>query len=348
MIQYQQTSLNEQAVPTVWNITKNQDAKVDVICSWLIEHKPLIDDLLNMQGALLIRGFSSLKTAADFERVVTSISPVLMDYIGGTSPREKVAGKIMTATNRPPDWSIPLHQEMSYTKNSPDRIAFFCVQPATSGGYSTLGDMRQITRKIDADILRLFQTHGVQLCRTLPSLKNLNQKIGLQKAWSEVFGTVDPMEVDRIAAEKEWRTEWLDQETVRLWQEIMPATKVHPVSKAEVWFNQAHGFAPICSLVQTKRDGRMEEYKKLAWAIEHKTGMLDAIFYGNGQPIEEDAVLHIEKVHYESEINVKLEKSDLLILDNTLTAHGRSPFVGHREILVALINMPDFSATPSS
>lgn len=342
MIKYQQMSVLENELPVIWSINEKNDAEIDVICSWLSEHKIGIDTILNNQGALLIRGFTKLQTAADFEKVISSISPTLMDYIGGTSPRELVEGKIMTATSRPPNWSIPLHQEMSYTKNSPDRIAFFCMKPATLAGYSTLGNMQTITGKIDPKILNEFKTHGVQLCRTLPSLKNVNNKIGLQKSWNEVFGSNDPDDVDRIAIEKGWQTQWLGQDTVRLWQEILPATKLHPVSQIEVWFNQAHCFAPVCSLVQAQRDGRIEDYEKLARAIEHHADILDKILYGNGKPVTDSEALHVEKIHFESELNIKLEKSDLLILDNTLVAHGRSSFTGTREILVALINMPEF------
>ena len=337
MIEFQESYIQDYHLPLVWNITKNQTATLNTICAWAADQRSQIDKVLHDQGALLIRGFANLQTAADFEKVITSISPSLMDYIGGTSPREQVEGKIMTATNRPPNWSIPLHQEMSYTKNSPERIAFFCVKPAALAGYSTLGDMHAITQKIDPRILNEFKTHGVQLCRTLPSIKNMNQKIGLQKSWNDVFGSNDPSEVDHIALKKGWRTHWLDKETVRLWQEILPATKVHPINQREVWFNQAHCFAPICSLVQAERDGRTEDYQKLAWAIENHADMLDRILYGNGKPVTDSEALHVEKIHADSEISVKLEKSDLLILDNTLVAHGRSAFTGTREILVALI-----------
>lgn len=342
MIQFQQGMMNQQGVPLAWHIHRGSEANVTDICHWLIEQRPLIDSILSTRGALLIRGFNKLESAQDFEAAITAISPTLRDYVGGTSPREKVHGNIMTATYVPPSWSIPLHQEMAYTKNPPDRIAFFCKQAAEIGGDSTLGDMQAITRKIRPEIMEKFQQNGLQLRRTLLSAATLQNKPGVKKPWNEIFGTDDKDQIDGIAHEKGWRTEWLNEDTLQLWQEILPAIKTHPVGNQTVWFNQAHFFSPICMMAWAKRDGRREDYQQLADARAHEPDMLDAVFYGNGEPVSDEDAIYISQVLEESEIKVKMEKSDLLILDNTLVAHGRTAFSGQREILVALINVPEF------
>src|SRR3990167_5002276 len=305
------------------------------------KHEYINDELLpvvlNIQGALLIRGFNAMRTAEDFQHVISSIFPKLMDYVGGTSPREQVYGNIMTATNMPPSWSIPLHQEMSYLKNSPSRIAFFCTQPAISGGYSTLGNMRYVTDIIAPDVMKKFKTHGLQLCRSLPSLKTINDKPGVQKAWSEVFSTTNRDQVDEISKHKGWCTEWLNNDTLRIWQEILPATKLHPYDQTEVWFNQVHMFSPVCSELWAKRDAREDDYLRLCDARNNNPDMLDKVFYGNGELVSKEDATYISRILEESEIQTKLTNSDLLILDNIFVAHGRSPFSGKREILVALI-----------
>jgi alpha-ketoglutarate-dependent taurine dioxygenase len=341
MIQYQKNFINEHLLPVVWQITQGFDSGINNICTWVEEQKQNIEIVLNTQGALLIRGFSAISTAEDFERVITVMSSKLMDYIGGTSPREQVKGNIMTATNIPPSWSIPLHQEMSYTKNSPDRIAFFCLQSAITGGYSTLGDMRQITAKIPANIMNKFQTHGLQLRRSLPSLKTVAKKLGVSKSWCEVFGTNDQAQVNQIAVQKGWQTKWLTEDTLQLWQEILPATKEHPVNKAVTWFNQVHMFASIGSMHWALRDSRTEDHEKISYTRKFFPELLDEMYYGNGDIISDEDIEYIAELLAQSEINVKLNPSDILILDNMLVAHGRTAFSGQRAILVALIKNSD-------
>ena len=342
MIQYQQATIHPRSIPIVWQITHDNGANLVEICNWLIEQRPLIDKLLSSQGALLIRGFENLQTAQDFEAAITAISPALRDYVGGTSPREKVHNNIMTATYVPPSWSIPLHQEMAYTKNPPDRIAFFCVKSAEVGGDSTLGDMQKITQKIAPEIKQKFQQHGLQLRRTLLSAATMANKPGVKKPWNEIFGTDNRAEIENIAKDKGWRIDWLNADTLHLWQEILPAIKKHPVGQQEVWFNQAHFFSPICMVAWAKRDNRKEDYEQLTKAQAEHPELLDAVFYGNGEQVSDEEALYIAKILEESEIKVKMQKTDLLILDNTLVAHGRTAFSGEREILVALINMPEF------
>jgi hypothetical protein len=335
MINFNESYINDEMLPLVWEITSGKEKDIKYISEWLKEKSSDINKVLNKQGALLIRGFDRMKSAEDFQTAITSIFPSLMDYVGGTSPRDQVHGNIMTATKIPASWSIPLHQEMSYLKHHPSRIAFFCTYAAAEGGHSTLGDMRAMTKMIDKNMLKKFKAHGLQLCRSLPSLKTLHDKPGVQKPWSEVFSTLDKNEVDEVSRKKGWKTEWLDGDTLQIWQDILPATKFHPHDQTEVWFNQVHMFSPSGSEAWAKRDGREEDYKNLRAARSKNPEMLDKMLYGNGELVSDEDAVYISKL---LEKSVKLNNTDLLILDNTFVAHGRLPFSGKRDILVALID----------
>lgn len=342
MIRYQQGFISDNAPFVLWQVTDGNDQKLDSICNWLVEHRDQIDNLINRSGALLIRGLNQLQNAVDFEAAMQIINPSLRDYIGGTSPREQVHGKIMTATYVPPTWSIPLHQEMAYTNNPPDRIAFFCQEAAGYGGDSTLGDMPRITLQIDDAIKQKFIKHGIQLRRTLPSAHDLSKKPGVKKPWNEVFATDDKKEVERIVYEKGWRCNWLNEDSLHLWQDILPAIKKHPVTHENVWFNQAHFFAPICMMAWAERDKRTEDYEQLAQAKRKNPEMLDTVFYGNGEEVEDEVARYLAELLAKNETVIKLQAHDFLILDNTLVAHGRHAFQGQRNIFVALANVPNF------
>lgn len=337
MIRYEHTVVHPQELPHVWQVTEGSGASIDEVCAWLGDERPMLERDLRQHGAVLVRGLEALDCAQSFERFMNVLSPRLMDYVGGTSPRKTVHGKIMTATEMAADVSIPLHQEMSYTDNSPERIAFFCLSPAPEGGFTTVGDMRALTRRIDAAVRGRFAEKKVQLRRTLPSQASLHKKPGVAKAWTEAFNTEDRDEVGRIAARRGWRTAWLSDDSVQLWQEVRPPTKVHPVTGDEVWHNQAHIFAPVPMIAWARKDGRHAEAERIEYALQHHPEMVDRVFHGTGEMVADEDVMHVFQVLDEAAVPVHWQRHDVLLLDNILAAHGRTMFRGPRQILTALV-----------
>lgn len=336
MITLNETSLNNEPLPRVWELDAGT-SDVDAICQWLESKSEVIDEIVDQDGALLLRGLHGLKTADDFQRVLDVLSPKLMEYIGGTSPRKVVSGNIVTATELPPEYSIPLHQEMSYTDNAPSRVVFFCQKPAESRGFTTIADMRKLTQSINDDVATRFEHGGIQLRRTLPADDAIDKKPGIAKPWSEVFNTTDRNEVDSIVAEKGWKTHWLDDGSVQLWQEVRPAKKRDSITNDEVWFNQAHIFAQATTLRWARKDQRNQQLERLEKAIEANPEMMDQVFHRDGNPIADDDVLHVFEVMESHEIPIALDVSDILLLNNTLVAHGRTSYSGERQLLAALI-----------
>ncbi len=336
-IRVERIDVTGDTLPIAWQAVAGADAPLDDLCAWLAERKPEIERVLASSGALLLRGFAALDSAAAFERALSALFPHLMDYVGGTSPRRQVRGNIMTATEVPPTYSIPLHQEMSYTDTYPDRIAFFCELPPGGGGATTLGDMRAITARIDPAVRERWRAGGVQLRRTLPSDEKAARKPGVSKPWSEVFGTADRAEVERIASGRGWRADWLPDGSVQLWQELRPALRTYEKTGDEVWFNQAHIFAPATTLRWTREDGREEQYQRLKAALDEHPEMIDRVFHRGEREIDADDVMHVYDVLKRSEIPLRWERGDLLFLDNTLAGHGRTSFSGERKVLTALI-----------
>ncbi len=336
-IQVEQTDVTGAQLPIAWVATAGADAPLDDLCAWLDARKPEIERIMTTSGALLLRGFDALEGAESFERALAVVCPQLMDYVGGTSPRRSVRGNIMTATDVPATYSIPLHQEMVYTDDYPDRISFFCETPPSTGGATTLGDMRAITRAIDPAVRERWRAGGVQLRRTLPTQAGVDKKPGVAKPWSEVFATTDRAEVERVARARGWRADWLADGSVQLWQELRPALRAYEKTGDEVWFNQAHIFAPVTTLKWTLEDGRREQWERLQQACERHPEMLDRVFHRAEREIDDADVLHVYDVLKRSEIPLRWQRGDLLLLDNTLVAHGRTAFSGQRSVLTALI-----------
>ncbi len=94
-----------------------------------------------------------------------------------------------------------------------------------------------------------------------------------------------------------------------------------------VWFNQAHLFhasslAP--ALLETLMD------------IVGLEGLPRNVYYGDGSSLEESALEEIRGVLAEAAVHFPWSRGDILMLDNMLTAHGRTPFEGERQVLVAM------------
>lgn len=339
MIAFEETRLSAKAIPLVWRITAGHDAEVADICRWLADHEALFEARLSRDGGVLIRGFSRLRSAQDFQAVLGAVRGQLLDYVGGSSPRRVVHGRIMTATEAPPIYSIPMHQEMSYTAQAPERISFFCATPAGTGGQTTVADMRAVTARIGAALIDRFKSRGgLQLRRNLPLPNRVESRPGVPKPWTEVFNTTDREAAQASARARGWRTEWLADGSVQLWQEVLPVTRVHPRTGDEIWFNQIHIFDPRAAHAWALRDGRLEYADRLAAAMRECPHLLDQIVHADGSALDEADVAHVAEVFGGAETPVAWRSGDLLMLDNMLAAHGRRPYDGDRLVLTALLS----------
>jgi alpha-ketoglutarate-dependent taurine dioxygenase len=344
MVQHNEFLLQDTNVPVIWQAVAgvSANASIDEICEWLEEKRKAIEDRIYKHGGILLRGFSNLKQASDFQRVLDVLCPYLLDYVGGSAPRKAVRGRIMTTSELPGNCSVPLHQEMAYTNNGPDRVAFFCEIPAPTGGETTIGDMRKVTQRIDPALIQRFKDHkGMRIRRNLAPPDKVAGRPGIPRAWTVAFGTDDRRKVDEIVKHSGWENKWLDDGSMELWQEIRPALCTHPRTGERVWYNQLHRFTPIGLLKRAEQDGHEEMVQGLKAAMAEAPHLLDQTFYGDGTPVADEDVVQIFDILTEETIPLQWQRGDVIILDNILVSHGRTRYSGDRKILTALIRTPE-------
>lgn len=95
--------------------------------------KEFIRQHLSQYGGILFRGFPITSVSA-FEQFVKPVTPELLDYEFGSTPRSHLQNKIYTSTEYPARQHIPLHNEQAYTVEWPMKIWFCCITPAEQGG----------------------------------------------------------------------------------------------------------------------------------------------------------------------------------------------------------------------
>src|SRR6267143_6035301 len=138
-------------------------SEVDLI-SWAADNKNFLESKLLDHGGILFRNFR-VGAVSEFERFVGAISGDLLDYSYRSTPRTQVSGKIFTSTEYPAHQSIPLHNEMSYTRQWPMLLGFFCVEPAAEGGETPIADSRKVFNRIDPAIRQRFSQRDIMYVR---------------------------------------------------------------------------------------------------------------------------------------------------------------------------------------
>lgn len=287
------------------------------LAAWLAGHRDEVETRLGEHGALLFRGFGP-RTEADFGALARSLWPGLLDYTEGSTPRSDLGNQVYTSTEYPADQSIPLHNEMSYSRTWPMKIAFCAIQPAASGGETPIADSRRVYARIDPAVRARFADKGVMYVRNFGE--------GLDVPWQKVFRTGEPAEVERHCREHGIRWEWLGGDRLRT-RQVSQAVFEHPVSREPVWFNQAHLFH-VSNLEPAVLESLL--------AILPEEELPRNAYYGDGTPIEGALLEEIRQIYREESTRFPWRTGDVMLLDNVRVAHGRLPFGGPRRIVVAM------------
>jgi alpha-ketoglutarate-dependent taurine dioxygenase len=272
--------------------------------------------LLNV-GALLFRGFESIDIPK-FEQLLRIVGGEPLEYVYQSTPRTRVSGNIYTSTEYPPHQRIPFHNEMSYSREWPLKIGFYCVTAPRTGGETPLADSRKVFEQIDPSVRATFERKGVMYLR--------NYGEGLDLPWQQVFQTEDRATVERYCEKAGITCEWKSGDRLATYQ-VCKAAATHPLTGAHVWFNQAHLFH-ISALE--------EEVQTLLTRAVSEDDLPRNARYGDGSAIDRSTLDHIRGVYDGQHIQFSWQEGDILLLDNMLMAHGRNPFVGPRRIVVGM------------
>lgn len=299
------------------------------LAAWAPSESHLVDSTLEARGALLFRGFELLA-----EERLPALTDALvgsrLDYLFRSTPRTEVNRGIFTTTEYPADQRIPQHNENAYQSAWPLRLLFFAVQPAERGGETPLADMRRVLARLPADLVARFRDRGVRYVR------NSSREVGdgFDLAWTTVFQTDSPAQVEAYCREHGIGFEWRGGDRLRTWQ-TQPALVEHPATGETVWFNQAHLFHPS-NLPEAVRRSLLDLYAE--------DELPRNATFGDGEPIGEEDLAAIREAIEAETVCFPWHRGDALLLDNVLVSHGRMPYAGPRRMLVAMGRVYDPSA----
>lgn len=289
---------------------------IDLI-AWANGNRAFLESNLHKYGAILFRGFGNTGVE-DFERFIRAASGPLLDYTYRSTPRKRVGGRVFTSTEFPPEMSIFLHNENSYSRNWPMKLFFLCVREPLSRGETPIANSRRMFERIEPDIRAEFISKNVMYVR--------NYGADIDLPWQDVFQTESRLEVEDYCRRSNIAFEWLGHGRLRT-RQICQAVATHPKTGQIVWFNQANLFH-VSSLPTEIRHSLLSNFDE--------ESLPRNVYFGTGQRIDPDVIAHINRVYEMESVNFSWRKGDILMVDNMLTAHGRNPFTGDRMVVVGM------------
>lgn len=328
-------------------VVEGRGAPLSMLKDWIASERGQIEEEWVRHGALRLRGFDLLG-ADDFEQVAMALEPDLKNDYLGTSPRNARSRYVFTASELPPFYPIAQHSEMSFLPSAPRKLFFHCTVAPGSNGETPTVDWRAVWRDLPEQMRQTFATRGVRNIRNYdgpdsPKGRDLWQL----KRWDELFSTTDTVLVERKAAEQGLRCEWLPEGRLRLIND-QKAMREHPVTGETAWFNHTQVFHVAAAALEYAHVRRYQRNPRAIfyWALTRTLTALKQrmkpsleqpmhVTHADGGEVDPRHVRTLVETIWKHLVIETWHEGDILAIDNRSTGHGRLPFKGPREVLVA-------------
>ncbi|MET0266311.1 MAG: TauD/TfdA family dioxygenase [Duganella sp.] len=280
------------------------------------DQREYIDAMLLQAGGVLLRGFEVASVAA-FQEFARGYGHALLNYEFASTPRSAVSAGVYTSTEYPAHQHIPLHNEQAYTREWPMKIWFHCVTAPASGGETPIADSRAIYRAMPPALRERF-------AQGLCYVRNYSEDFDL--SWQQVFQTDSRAAVEAFCQRAAIECQWKDDGELRTLQRCQGVER-HPVTGEMVWFNQAHLF---------HASNLQAEVRESLVDLLGVDNLPRNVCFADGSPIADGLLDEVRAVLAANTVIFPWQTGDILMLDNMLAAHARTPFAGPRKVVVAM------------
>ena len=291
----------------------------EMLEAWIEQNREMLLAQAFQAGAVLFRG-CPLHTAEDFDRFIRAFKLENFPYEESLSNAVRInkTSRVFTANEAPPTVSIFLHHEMAQTPIFPSRLFFFCEQAATTGGATALcrSDVlwEKITRECPA-FARDCEEKGLRYSNVMPAIND--PESGMGRSWQSTLRVSTKDQAESRLAELNYDWTWLDEDSLRASTPILPA-------------------------VRDLKDGRKSFFNQLIAAFQgwkdKRNDPSKAITFGDGTLLDRPTVDEITRWADELSFDLIWQTSDVAIVDNYVTMHGRRTFTGIRKVLASLVS----------
>ena len=284
---------------------------------------------LEVGGAIWFRGFELMKEKPGFQAFYEALQlEPCQDPLASVGARAVVdkKGAMYEAVNKPSraKFFVGMHNESTFKRTN--RLgAFVCFKPADKGGEFLLADGQKILADMDKDVLGRVYDRGVRFSNAeLPFFDFLRNAGPLKEPLMPVFKSIAEVAVSQkidMELDLKWDENEKDGLRIQAWSPQQPAINRHPTTGKPAWFCNVHSHSRY---LRDTRDGVLVESSGAS-----KLNVTD-MFYGDGSPIAQADLEHIDSVIMENLVYVPMEKGDVVLVDNYQVMHGRNVFEGER------------------
>jgi alpha-ketoglutarate-dependent taurine dioxygenase len=305
------------------------------------------DEQLLKNGAILLRGFE-VPSPQSFEEFALLLDPKLYEVYRGTAPREAKTRYVHSSTELAAYLPIPQHLEMSFLPGAPQRLFFYCHVPPGKHGETPLVDFQRLAEDMPAEMRKAFSEKGIRHVRNYnPPGKSWDVDLSKLKTWDKVYGTEESEEIKEKCEAEGQEYEFRKDGSLKL-VNSGPAFRAHPQSGKDIWFNHAQVFHPEGPVREAeliaKRQGtfRQRAFAMMLRNLHRVTSLFlkdelrgTQVTYADGSVIPPSYIRKLQDLIWKHMLFFPWQQGDVLVIDNYRVSHGRMPFYGEREIMVA-------------
>lgn len=291
---------------------------LDETTAWIGENRHRLCEQAARHGAILFRGFP-LTGPEDFDRFVAAFDLPNFLYEESLSNAVRVVKtpRVFTANEAPPTVTIFLHHEMAQTPIYPGKLFFFCEQPAESGGATPLCRSDVLWNRLRTEhpeFARNCESKGLKYSNVMPSQNDPTS--GMGRSWQSTLRASTREQAEQRLRALGYSWVWLEDGCLRATTPVLPAVRTFADGR-QSFFNQ------LIAAFQGWKDERNDPSK--------------AITFGDGTPLDRDAVHAATRLGEELSFDVPWRRGDVALVDNYVTMHGRRAFTGTRKVLASLV-----------
>ncbi|MGA9377511.1 MAG: TauD/TfdA family dioxygenase [Phormidium sp.] len=238
-----------------------------------------------------------------FTKFSNIFSTNFMDYTGGVFNRKIINNDPTVLTVNDFQTEIKLHGEMYYQQNIPLMLWFFCAHPALQDGETIVCDGQLFYNEMSNSLKNLFSK------KKLKYNGHLNQD-----EWKKRYKTDDLSVIKQICESNKINIQVNENESIDL-HYTCPAIHLSKYGNHPVFIN---------SLLPTK-----SLYPK-------------AVCFDDDSEITDDIISELSEIAAKTTVDIRWQKGDILMVDNTRIMHGRRAFADDQRDIYLRLCSPSF------
>ncbi len=251
---------------------------------------------------MLFRGFTTDTNI--FREFSNLFSADFIDYAGGAFSRRVINGDNTLLSVNDYKFGIKLHGEMYYQKNMPLMLWFYCANPASEKGETTICDGRHFFAELSSDTRNIF------------AQKKLKFTVQMNKEeWHKKYKTENFNELQEICQKNYTNLEKYNDDSVRI-EYICPAVTSSRCGNHQVFINS------ILPTMQLNPE---------------------VLRFEDGSEIPADVMKELNEIAERLTTEIAWQKGDILMIDNTKIMHGRRDFTDEKRNIYIRLCSPAFS-----